>query len=357
MEEALNIAVDRPEASDPKAIWVTWERHRRTRELSRALGTELIELTTTLPRLARYLTLLVRTTLCIVRRAPSVVVVQCPSVMLGLWAACLKPVCRFTLVADLHNDAVRPYTVKSGVYEWLIRIVHRAADLCLVSNSGLSPIVERSGGSAFVLPDKLPDLTPRPPETADGGVAGFLPGTSERTRSSARVVFICTYAADEPYMEVIDAARALDPSVTIFVTGDHRKVTSLVTPATVTLTGFLPDERYVALLNAADVIVDLTRIDDCLVCGAYEAVALGKPLVTSDTRALREYFRLGTVYTKHDSQSLAVAITDALDRKDTLSAEMRALKAELAGTWTSQKDALRRTLGRAKHRAVGQVVC
>jgi spore maturation protein CgeB len=94
------------------------------------------------------------------------------------------------------------------------------------------------------------------------------------------------------------------------------------------------------------VIVDLTAIEDCLVCGAYEAVALGRPLVTSDTAALRAYFRQGTVYSRHDSVSLAAAITYALAHRERLAAEMRELKPDLIASWTTQRDALRRVLPR-----------
>jgi cell division protein FtsL len=80
------------------------------------------------------------------------------------------------------------------------------------------------------------------------------------------------------------------------------------------------------------------------VCGAYEAVALEKPLVTSDTMVLRDYFRLGTVYTEHDSRSLAAAITNALAHKDRLAAEMKTLRLELACAWARQLEMLRRSL-------------
>jgi glycosyltransferase involved in cell wall biosynthesis len=85
-------------------------------------------------------------------------------------------------------------------------------------------------------------------------------------------------------------------------------------------------------------------MEDCLVCGAYEAVALGKPLVTSDTAALRNYFRKGTVYTRHDPRSLAAAITYALAHRERLAAEMETLRRELAGDWKQRRDTLRHAL-------------
>jgi glycosyltransferase involved in cell wall biosynthesis len=264
------------------------------------------------------------------RHSPDVLIVQCPSIVLGLWAAALKPLCGYTLVADLHNEAVKPYIVSSRVYERLLGVVHRAADLCIVTNPNLTPVIESAGGRTFVLPDKLPDLR----------------SASSEKPAPTSVVFVCTYSPDEPYREVIEAAAALDPSVTVFITGRYRGKDPLPVPSNVRLTGFLPEEAYVSLLASADVIVDLTAIEDCLVCGAYEAVALGRPLVTSDTAALRQYFRRGTVYARHDSASLAAAITRALADRERLAAEMRSLKPDLMAAWTEQRDALQALLGR-----------
>jgi glycosyltransferase involved in cell wall biosynthesis len=323
------------QAEEPKRVWVTWERHRRTAELSRDLGASLFEITSGLPRLGRYAVLLARTTMCVLRSAPDVLIVQCPSIVLGLWAAALKLLFGYTLITDLHNEAVKPYIVSSRLHKRLLRVVHRAADLSIVTNPNLAPVVEAAGGRTFVLPDKLPDLRP----------------VSSEAPAARTVVFVCTYSRDEPYREVIEAARALDPSVTVFVTGRYRGKEPLSVPDNVRLTGFLPEEAYVSLLGSADVIVDLTAIEDCLVCGAYEAVALGRPLVTSDTAALRQYFRRGTVYSRHDEASLAAAITYALTHRERLAAEMRSLKPDLMAEWTEQREALHGLLrrGGARH--------
>ena len=322
--QSFNVQIPRRDA-----LWLTWEVHRRTRELCHALSIDLCELTSRSPRIVRYVTLLLRTAWCLVRRRPSLVVIQCPSVILALWVVLLRPWLRFRLVADLHNEAVVPFNLSGTIYLKAIALIHRTADLCIVTNSHLVPVVERAGGTAFVLPDKLPDLRTR------------AVGTAGATRN---IVFVCTYAPDEPYREVIEAARTLDPSVTLFVTGNYKKVPALHPPDNVYLTGYVSERDYVAILNMADVIVDLTSMDDCLVCGAYEAVALGKPLITSDTRMLREYFHRGTVYTRHDSQSLAAAMTYALEHADHLASEIRALRVELAREWTHQRDALRQQL-------------
>jgi glycosyltransferase involved in cell wall biosynthesis len=311
-------------------IWVSWERHRRNQELSRAFDAELFELTCDRPRLGRYVTLVARTIRLLIDRRPSILFVQCPSLVLALLAGALKRVFRYALVADLHNESVRPCITSFPGYEALLRLARWTADVCVVSNARLQQIVEETGGRASVLPDKVPDLGAWAARRADG--------------SDAQVVFVCTYAADEPYCEVLEAARLLPASVTVHVTGSPAAARLPLPPSPARLTGFLSDAEYLDLLRSADVVIDLTSMEDCLVCGAYEAVALEKPLVTSDTAALRSYFSLGTVYTKHDARSLAAAVIDALARKDRLAAEMKILKQDLVQDWTTRRDALRRQL-------------
>ena len=313
-----------PGKRDRSALFVTWERHRRTRELAHTFGARLVEISAPRVRqpLLRYPWLLARTAWHIARRRPDVLLVQCPSILLGAWCVVLRPIFRYTLIADLHNEAVVPFNYSFGLYRSLLLFIRRGADISLVSNEALERIVVRSGGRAFVLPDKVPDLQPGATVTAQG--------------DSPCVVLICTFAPDEPVREVIDAARLL-PGVRLLVTGNargFRDTTSL--PANVTLTGFLDDAAYVALLKQADVLIDLTRMDNCLVCGAYEAVALQKPLVTSDTHVLRAHFSRGTVFTQHDPESLAAAIGQALADRDRLAHEMRVLKRELRDRWSAQ---------------------
>ena len=321
-----------PNSHSRRAVWITWQRHRRTRELCRAFGLDLVELTWSGRGVFRYPILAARTASFVLRERPSVVFIQCPSVLLGVWAVLLKVVFRFTLVADLHNEAVEPYNYSFAAYRRALAWIGRSADVCIVTNEALKRIVEQGGGHAFVLPDKVPDLHP-----ATGGAAAA---------SAPKVVFVCSYAPDEPYLELIEAAGLLDPAVTVFVTGDHRRLPPDVqVPANVRLTGFLSERDYEELLRGADIVVDLTRMENCLVCGAYEAVAVERPLVTSDTRALRAYFSRGTVYTAHTAQSLAASIAYALRERLRLAAEMKVLKVELAREWARQGDGLRRLVG------------
>jgi glycosyltransferase involved in cell wall biosynthesis len=322
-------ARDRPAdaAARGGVIWITWEHHRRTRELSHDLGIELIEILAEGPALVRYPVLLLQTMFWLARRRPMVLFIQCPSVILAVWALMLKAVGRFQVIADLHNEAVEPFIYGFRGYRRLLRWIQRRADLNIVTNRALANTVRASGGRVFVLADRIPAL--------------HAPARTSRT-TGALAVFICTYAPDEPYRDVIEAARLLGPNVSVSITGDPRRAALPELPPNVTITGHLSESDYVALLNDADALIDLTDMENCLVCGAYEAVALEKPLVTSDTAALRTYFRRGAVFARHDPRSLADAIALALRDKLRLERDMQRLKRELSADWVSRRNDLAR---------------
>lgn len=290
------------------------------------LDMELVEICSSAARPWKYIPLLVRTTRALAAGRPTHLFVQCPSIVLAVWAVLLKPLLGYRLVADLHNEAVEPFINRSRAYRRLLALIHRAADLSLVSNSALARVVEANGGRPFVLPDRIPDLPP-----PAGG----------RDAPPFTVVFICSFAPDEPYREVVRAATQLGDLATVHVTGPvDRSAWSDPVPENLRFTGYLPDEAYVELLRRADVVVDLTAMENCLVCGGYEAVALQKPLVTSDTHALRTFFREGAVYTRHDPAAIAEAVRLALERRRELQAKMRRLRRDLERRWEARMPAL-----------------
>jgi glycosyltransferase involved in cell wall biosynthesis len=79
-------------------------------------------------------------------------------------------------------------------------------------------------------------------------------------------------------------------------------------PDNVTFTGFLPDKDYIGLLRGADAVMALTYEDHTLQCGGIEAVAVGKPLITSDLSFLREHFFKGTVYVPNHARGIRSGI-------------------------------------------------
>ena len=69
-----------------------------------------------------------------------------------------------------------------------------------------------------------------------------------------QVLFICTYASDEPYAAVVQAARAFVNHAQIYITGRLKpqdETLRQAAPPNVTFTGFVPEDRFIGLLHAA----------------------------------------------------------------------------------------------------------
>jgi glycosyltransferase involved in cell wall biosynthesis len=161
------------------------------------------------------------------------------------------------------------------------------------------------------------------------------------------VLFVCSWAADEPYMEVIEAARLLGPDVDILITGNSRGREHKIgrgLPSNVVLTGFLDDSAYDELLQDSDLVIDLTAREDCLVCGAYEAMAASRPLLLSDTRALRQYFDRGTLFTSNHADDIARQTRTALTQLPEMAREMQLLKESRSAEWEEDRLELEKLL-------------
>jgi glycosyltransferase involved in cell wall biosynthesis len=213
----------------------------------------------------------------------------------------------------------------------LARFIQRHADLTIVTNQPLKEHVDGHGGRAFVLPDRIPRI----PE-----------GERRSLKGRINILFICTYAVDEPFRAVFEAARDLPEDVFIYVTGDFRKkgLDPASLPKNVVLTGFVSEEEYISLLRSVDATIDLTTRENCLVCGAYETVAVEKALILSDTRALRDYFHKGAVYAANTREGIQQAIEDACARREHLKDEVKELKEILEKDWEQRRHALEATM-------------
>lgn len=161
------------------------------------------------------------------------------------------------------------------------------------------------------------------------------------------VTFICTFASDEPYLSVFEAAKDLPDDIIIFITGDVSKVGGAEQFAcghNVVFKGFLPELEYINLLGNSNCIIDLTTRDDCLVCGAYEALSLGIPMVLSNTVATKDLFSLGTVYTDLDPINISNAILKVKRDYKKLQHDVLKLRNDLQNNWQIQSENLQKEI-------------
>jgi glycosyltransferase involved in cell wall biosynthesis len=306
----------------PGLRWLTWQRHRRTVQLARRLKARL-HVFEPVPGLHPAWTWL-RTVAHLLTRRSSVLVVQNPSLLLTATACFLKRWTADALIVDLHSyfslHIDRARGLRNRLYQKLSRYCLRRADLTIVTNEELRRVVGRYGGRGRVLQDALPRF----------------PGPGRRPRVAAfQVVFVSSFSADEPMEDVFKAAEDFDPAeFRLYVTGrPDRAARERPLPACVELTGFLDEADYLALLNSADALLTLTTREHTLLCGAYEGIALGKPLIISDKKALRDYFTRGVVYVDNTASGIAAGLRQAARERARLEHEIQDLSQDLAQDW------------------------
>lgn len=292
------------------AIWIDWGNHLRTRSLTERLGVSLIRIVETGNRMRRYVKS-ARETLKVIRQhKPRVVFSTNPSIVLGYVLLVLRARYRFALVTDAHYVGVQSIR-KSPFVQALLDFYNRRADLVMVTNPNQADFLGGIGARSIVCPDPLPTI-----ECIGERTLG-LPEKS--------AFLICSFDADEPYEEVIRAFRDLaTEGFTLYVSGNYTR--SGLDPTQqpgVRFLGFVDEETYYAYLCETDIVMDLTILEDCLVCGAYEALAVGRPLILSGSSASRAYFREGCHFTENHASSIADAVRTAWKRREQLQAAAR----------------------------------
>lgn len=303
-----------------KGIWVTWEFQRRNEGISASIGFPLYQIEVQSSRLLRYLKSAVATFKAIKKERPEIVVSQNPSIFLAIFTVLYSKVGKYYPVIDAHNSGIYPFEGKVKAFNIIAAWLQRKAFLTIVTNLPLKHVVQNNGGRAFVLPDAIPRVPVKLKQL--------------RLNGKYNLVSICTFSDDEPYKEIIAAAQLLPDDVHIYITGRFEgKVNIKDLPRNVHLTGFVPEQEYWDLLYSAHVIMDLTYRENCLVCGAYEGVALEKPLILSNTAVLKEYFSKGCVYSNPEKLDIHTAILESIKNIGQLQEAITELREEISSDW------------------------
>ncbi len=319
------------------SVWLTWKDHRRSQNIASAFDAEYVVLESRSAYLWRVLVLSLRTTWFLLKRRPRVVYVQNPSQALASLCCWLKPWLRFFLVVDRHSnfklESLHSWNPKLMLFHWLSRQSVRLSDLTIVTNQPLSQMVDEWGGKGAVLPDRLPQM----PRTTVWQQQPSQPNVA---------VFVANFDDEEPWDALFDAMRRHTTQWHLYVTGNYKRAGFEPPPdlVNVTFTGFLSDADYIAVLDRSDLVIVLTDDENLLNCGSYEAVQLGKPMVLTGTRAIREYFHLGALYVDNSADQLSAALDAFCQRQESLRQEVTALKGELERSWPHQLQQVRRAI-------------
>lgn len=273
-----------------------------------------------------------RTLQVLFKERPSAIHVQMPPFVSGL---VVDLYCRMTgtkLVLDYHSAAFEPF------WDWALPVqkyLARRASANIVTNQHWAEIIDSWQAKSLILGDAFLDLPV---------------GSEYPVSEKFNIAYISTYSFDEPLEEVIEACRG-NHDLHLYITGNPNQVKPKLLkliPSNVTLTGFLPENKYIGLLRSVDGVMALTTRDHTLQRGGCEAVAVGQPLITSDWPFLRDFFNLGTVHVENNSESIKAGIEILMRDHEKLREGVSQLRNDGRLLWEYQLSELREQLNNSR---------
>jgi hypothetical protein len=311
-----------------KIVFLVWDRNGiRASGIAKHIGASLHFLSIS-RRIGRPV-LFIKTLQILRKERPRIIICQSPPIACAFIAMVYRYLFAWTskpkILIDIHTGAImKPWSKNvSGL------IMKHASVNIVINKEQQNLLMQKYKIRPIVLEDPIPDFT------HILLAAKKQEGYKIEQKAIFNVAVISSFAYDEPLQAVFDAASEL-PNVYFYITINKKnaeKKLLIKKSDNVILTGFLDYDTYVDLLRKVDVIMDLTTDNNSLVAGAYEAVALEQPLITSNWIPLRRYFNKGTIYTDNSSDDIRKAIIVAMNKKDELSKEMHQLKIERTKEW------------------------
>jgi glycosyltransferase involved in cell wall biosynthesis len=307
---------------------------RRANELSKAINAKFIIMSLDIPKILaplKYTIFSIKTLYILLINRPEIFFTQNPPIFLSLVALFYCKLTNSKLIMDTHGRGFGGIWQKH-IFKWISKYVATKAHLNLISDSWQEEFLKNCGGKYLYLPDPIPKI-----ENA----------YVQNLKGKYNIAVVNSFSPDEPLSEILKAAEILwekNESISFYITGNLRKAKKEIiekNPGNVIFTGFIPDDKYVSLLKSSDAIMVLTTDDDSLVCGGFEALAIEKPLILSDTPILTKYFKKGAVFTKTDVKGIVKAVYDALQNKDKLVGDIKILKIEKEEEWNKKLDTLK----------------
>jgi len=315
-----------------KITFITWTPYtRRSEMLAKELGAILhfihyLKFRDPLYAPAKYLLQSVKTLLTLVKERPAVIFVMNPPIFCVLVVFLYATLHRARYVIDSHTGAFDSRRWKWSLF--LHRFLSRRAITTIVTNEHLKSFVNSWSANAFVLTD---------------APIQFPEGKATKISRNFNIVVINTFSSDEPVKEILGAAKLMS-DINFYITGDVKYARGSYfrsNPTNVVFTGFLPEAKYINLLRSADAIMVLTTNDHTFQCGALEAMSIGKPIITSDWKILRDYFNKGTIYVDNTVTSIARGIKRVRAEKEKLHKEIVHLREERCQEWRKKFDELK----------------
>lgn len=259
------------------------------------------------------------------RENPDIIFVQNPPIFSVLVVYLFGLIKDTHFIIDSHTGAFISWKWRWSLF--IHRFLSHKALATIVHNKHQEEIVKHWKCRYFVL----------------GGFGSDYPeGKPYPLTGSFKVAVIGSIVKEECLDSVFTAATRL-PEVSFYITGHANRIPHRLLkkkPDNCYLTDFLSDEQYVGLLRGVDAILVQTVRENTLCMGAFEAVALGKPLILSDWALPKEYFSRGSVYISNTEEGVFTGIRQAQRTISQLCQEILILRSELIKEFEEQFEGL-----------------
>ena len=317
-----------------RPVFIAWGAIAgRSHELAEALDADVLSCfppgtSRRPPAPVRYLLSSIRTIGYLVWRRPRAVIVTNPPIIPALLAVAYARVTGRVVVLDDHPGAFGAQGYRIGeLMEPLHRRLVPSARMCLVTDQSWVDQIEQWGGRGLVLHEAPGEWVPLP---------------ARQVGDRPNVLFVCTFAPDEPAVEVMRAAAQL-PHVEFTITGDLARAPEVDCGPNVHLVGFLDWSAYLLAVESADVVLTLTTEPTSAMRAAFEAVWAERVLVVNDWPLLQDLFP-NAVHVANTADSITDGIQRALDGHVRLQEAAGASRALQLARWEDQLAALRGAL-------------
>jgi len=272
--------------------------------------------------LFKYIMQAITTLIILIRDMPDVVFVMSPPLFACFPVYFYSVLFQKKYVIDAHTGAMTDPMWEKVMF--LQKFFCRHAVFTILTNMQLAKILIQWNADYLIIPD-VPIKITNP----------FLP----HLKGKKNITLVNTFAKDEPVSEFLKAAANF-PDTNFFVTGKiNRQAKAYLNEAgnNVTFTGFLPYSDYYGLLLQSDIIIVLTTRDNTMQRGAYEAIYLGKPVITSEWQILKDNFEEGAIFVDNTEDGITSGIKQALKRLSILEKEAENLKRKKLKRWEKNK--------------------
>ena len=163
-----------------------------------------------------------------------------------------------------------------------------------------------------------------------------------KNKDEKYAVYPASWHPDEPIEFLVKAWAHTDIPISLVITGRPQqqileKIREHVQIPKIIFTDYIKDYRkYLCLLSKALFIVSATYSDFDMQCSAYEALAIGKPIIASNKLAMRTVLGDIPVYFNYSKESLYKAVSFLLENYDYVQSKTSVLTKRLEEKVKSQ---------------------